>query len=143
MWQVRLIALAVAVLAIGGGLVWFGESRYHKGFAAGKAQVQGEWNATIAEAKAKNEILRADGYTRAQEYLTRLNMLEKRYARTDAELRKALGQQFTCPASGVVGDIVLPASLVDSMFNREQSSDPAAGTATTRANPTVRPGTGP
>lgn len=138
--QARLIALLVGVLAliamVGGA--WY--TGHRSGYQAGQDKIQKQWDKAIVDARAADEVSRNEGYATAQEYLTRLNKLEKRYERTEANQRAALQQKFICPTSGVVGDIVLPAALVDSMFNRDEPGSAPPEPAATGTHPAVRPG---
>lgn len=137
--QARLIAGLVGILAVIAVVAGVWVARYHTGYKDGEARVQKKWDTAVDDARKADEVSRNEGYATAQEYLTRLNKLEKRYERTEANQRAALQQKFTCPTSGVVGDIVLPAALVDSMFNRDKPGDPAAEPATSGTDPSVRP----
>lgn len=123
---IALVSLAL-LIASGFGLLTYG---YAKGSKSGKAEVQSLWDESNKQAAKESAKLRTEGYTLAQEYLTRLNKLEARYVRTDSNLRRALAQPNVCPAGGTIGDVLLPSALVDSMFNRDESGSIAPGATT-------------
>jgi hypothetical protein len=129
------LAAALALVALIGGSYWY---TYSKGVTSGEEAKQAEWDEAKAKAEALNKEFREEGYALAAEYESQLNALEKRYARTDAKLRAALNEPLQCPASGKVGDVYLPASLVDSMFNREATGGNPAGPASSQPDATMR-----
>jgi uncharacterized protein HemX len=129
------LAAALALVALIGGSYWY---TYEKGDTNGAARKQAEWDAATAKAEAQNKEFREEGYELAAEYESKLHALEKRYARTDAQLRAALNEPVQCPASGRVGDVYLPASLIDSMFNREGPGSAAPGPAAGKPDAVVR-----
>lgn len=109
----NLIAAVVGVVALAGavfGLIGYGESQ-------GRAEVQAKWDKSIADAK---DVVASDarfGRQQADQLRTKLLTLEKNYAATNIQLSQALRKQVVCPASGEVGDVVLPADMVRGMFN--------------------------
>lgn len=117
--QLRLIALLVAVLALLGG----GAALWTKAYNAGKKEEQ----AKTAEAYKQQEKadaaevarVRSEGYQLAADLLLKLSSREAQLERTSKQLGQALRLPALCPNGGAAGDIVLPAQLVDSMFNRE------------------------
>lgn len=134
MFDLKLILLAAVLIALGGSH-WY---MFERGATHGEANVQAEWDKSKADAEARNKELREEGYELAAEYEEKLHALEKRYARTDAKLRAALNEPVQCPTSGRVGDVLLPASLVDSMFNREATVGDTAGPASAKPDATVQ-----
>lgn len=136
--QARIIAALVGLLvllAAGVGLYAWGHS---DGDEAGADRIQKKWDKAVKDAEAETARIRGEGYTLAAEYEAKLQTLEARYARTNVALRKALQQPVACPASGRVGDVVLPADLIDGMFNRERLGAGAPGPASTQPDPAVR-----
>lgn len=117
-----LIALIAWALSIGGA-VWYGHSL---GWNAREARVTAD---ALAELRAR-EAKAAEGHTISEQYESKLIDLESRYEKQSARLRAALRQRVQCPASGEVGDVVLPADVVGSMFHTsapaKAASEPAA-----------------
>lgn len=124
--QLRLLLLAGALLgllAATGAAGWYG---YRLGHTAGSAEVQGKWDKAQDAADEAAAAVRKTGFRAAELYQAKLTELEARYARTNVSLTKALSRKLVCPASGRIGDVVLPAALVDSMFNLDdRQGDPA------------------
>lgn len=132
--ETTVLAGVVALAALGGVVAW----SYNAGDTNGAKRVQASWDKTMRDADIENSKVRSEGYTLAAEYESRLHELEGRYERTNTNLRRALSGAASCPASGRIGDTVLPAALVDSMFNREPGSAAAPGPATAKPDATVR-----
>lgn len=125
--QVKLIAALVGlILALAGaGGLWI--KAYASGNKAGQYKVRQEWDSATRQAEAENKATREEGFKLAADLEAQLRELEVRYAATDDSLRRALRRPATCPKSGEIGDVLLPADLVDSMFNRQQSGHLAPG----------------
>lgn len=132
--ETTVIAGLVAVAALGGVLAW----SYNAGDTNGAARVQTRWDKAARSADVENSKLRGEGYTLAAEYESQLHDLEARYERTNTSLRRALARPASCPASGRLGDVVLPADLVDSMFNRDAGSATAPGPAASQPDRQMR-----
>lgn len=128
--QARVIALLVGMLAFittGAGAYWLG---HNHGDEAGAARVQGEWDEAERKAEADTKRIRGEGFELAAEYESQLNTLEKRYAASLTRQRNAQRLPVTCPASGEIGDVLVPADLVRSMFNRDEEGARLPGPAT-------------
>jgi hypothetical protein len=121
---VGLVGLLLAAGALG-GVWWHG---HHVGDASGAARVQAQWDDAVKKSEAETARVRAEGYTLAAEYEAQVHELEQRSARFP--LTAANNRQVTCPKSGKVGDVLLPADLVDGMFLR--AAEPAASGPRTR-----------
>lgn len=115
-----LLAALVGMAGAGTAGGWYG---YSTGKAAGAAEVQTAWDHAKELAEARKEADSTYAAKLDTDVTTFLSLLEKRYARSP--IAKALDRGVTCPKSGKVGDVVLPADLVDGMFNRP----PATGTS--------------
>lgn len=116
--QARVIALLVGALAFvlqGLGCYWAGHDHGDK---SGAARIQDQWDQAEKDAEAETKRIRVEGFELAAEYESQLNTLEKRYANSLAKQRAAQRLPFTCPKSGEIGDVLVPADLVRSMFNR-------------------------
>lgn len=94
-----------------------------------------QWGWDARQAKLDKETLQAvaDAQEREREALRIASKLEqglrsteKKYDRAVRQRREADQLPVTCPASGAVGDVVLPAGFIDSMFNRPADVEPAA-----------------
>lgn len=122
-----LVSLAGLLLSVGllGGLWLHGR---HVGDQQGSKRVQGAWDEAVKASEAETARVRAEGYTLAAEYEAQVHELEQRSARFP--LTAANNRQVTCPKSGKVGDVMLPADLVDGMFLR--AAEPAASGPRTR-----------
>lgn len=115
---IALLALALAVVLGGLGCYAWGHS---DGDDAGALRVQQEWDKAKDKAEQENQRIRGEGFDRANEFEAQLRELEKRYANVTAKRRAAQQLPVTCPATGVIGDVVVPAALVRSMFNRDDA----------------------
>lgn len=125
--QAKIIAALVGLILALAGLGGLWVKAYASGNKAGQAKVRGEWDSATRQAEAENKATRDEGFKLAAGLEAQLRELEVRYAATDQSLRRALRRPIACPKSGEVGDVLLPADLVDSMFNREQPGHPAPG----------------
>lgn len=125
--QVKIIAALVGLILALAGLAGIWVKGYASGNKDGQYKVQQEWDSATRQAEAENKATRDEGFKLAADLEAQLRELEARYAATDQDLRRALRRPFTCPKSGEVGDVLLPADLVDSMFNRQQSGHPSPG----------------
>lgn len=130
----RLLGLGLALAALGFGVWWI----YDNGKEAGENVVHAQWDKAKREAQAENEKARAEGYKLAAEYIIQLRELETRYGRTSARLRDALNAPAVCPASGRLGDLVVPAAVVDGMFLRDSGSPAAPGPSASQPDRAVR-----
>jgi hypothetical protein len=127
--QARVIILLVGALAFvlqGLGCYWVG---HNHGDEAGAERIQALWDDAEKQAEADNKRIRGEGFEIAAEYESKLNILEKRYANSLAQQRAAQRLPFTCPASGEIGDVVVPAELIRSMFNRTADGARLPGSA--------------
>lgn len=131
---VGVIALAV-LLSAAGGLVWYG-------YGWGSDHVQAKWDAQKVKDKLDIEkelqSARDEGYSLAQESITEKQELEQQYARLSTLYASSLRKKVTCPASGEVGDVVLPADLIGSMFIHSAVPASAPGSTPRRADARVR-----
>lgn len=127
--QLRVIILLCTLLglAAAGAALW--TKGYSNGKRAGAAEVQEAWNVQAEAGKKETERIRKEGYQLATEFLIRLNKREAILARTTTRLNHALAQPAQCVAGDRLGDLLLPAELVDSMFNREPLPASAPGAA--------------
>jgi hypothetical protein len=121
------LVLALAAAALG----WALSLLYDSGKAAGAAEVQVRWDKAKADAEAETSRLRAEGYKLAADYVVQLRQLEGRYAQKSQRLRVALDAPAVCPSSGRLGDVVVPAAVVDGMFLRDDGgrADPPGPSA--------------
>lgn len=117
---------ALALAAALGGLWGHG---YSKGNKQGSARVTQAWQASVEQAREEATAIRAEGQQRAAALEVTLGQLEKQHAATAVTLRSALRRPVSCPASGRLGDLLLPADLVDGMFGYDAPGSGAAGPA--------------
>jgi hypothetical protein len=129
--ELRLIAVLVAVLALLGG----GAALWTKGYSVGKRAEAAEREKTAKAQQEANDKetarIRNEGHALATDLLIKLGNREDLVERTSQQLAQALRRPALCPAGGSIGDLVLPADLVDSMFSREPR--PAANAASAGA----------
>jgi len=105
-----LAAIAVAVaLAAGAGEL--------HGRKVGRDAVQAEWNEAKLAAVAEAEKVRREAFVLSEQLEADLTALKGKYAIAISQRRKALEAQVVCPVSGQIGDLVVPAAVVRSMFN--------------------------
>lgn len=127
--QLRIIALLVGLLALLGGAGALWTKAYNAGKRA-EAATQAEAHKMQQEAADKETVrIRDEGYQLATGLLLKLSNREALLERTSTQLGEALKLPASCPAGGSVGDIVLPAGVVDGMFNREPRPAAAAASA--------------
>lgn len=120
--ETKLAIAAAALVTL--SLAAAGCVRY--GYTWGRDNVQDKWDAAkveaqIAVAKALDTQQR-EAYTISLKYQNDIKSLETRNAKLATKSTEALRTKVVCPSSGYVGDVVLPAALVDSLFFH----DPAA-----------------
>lgn len=115
---------ALALSAVTGGVT------YWQGNARGKATVNAEWQKERDDLAAKREEDAEFAQNLGFSFEATLTDIEKRYARTPIAAANRL--PVICPKSGLIGDVVLPAALLDSMFNREAT---ATGTEASPGEP--------
>jgi hypothetical protein len=112
--------LAVAFVAVGALLGAYASGRLHQSVIddASWAQVSAEADSAVKEAnktaKAQVDKLAAD-----------LKRLEAQRANDKSALQKALRAKVVCPASGEVGDVVVPADVVRRMWSPAAASQSA------------------
>jgi hypothetical protein len=131
--RVALLALTLVVLA------WL----HHDGYTRGEQKVQSAWDAQKVKDKqeADNELQssRDASYSLASQSLEEKKQLEKQYARLSTLYASSLHQKVTCPASGEVGDVVLPANLIVGMFvHGGAAAASSPGSTSARVDATVR-----
>ena len=134
MSTLELLALrSLLVIALVCGAGWWCYSK-------GEDHIQAKWDADKVERQSKeNTELQADrdkAYTLAVDYESMHHDLEAKYAIKSADLNRALRAPVSCPASGSVGDVVVPADVVRGMFLRS-AADPA-GAAASQPDTVVR-----
>ena len=106
-------AIVIALLiAMGSSL---GGAYY--GYQRGKERVQLKWDKQKVKDAEETKKQRDEGFVIAAELENDLTELRTRYARVNAQRTAALNEQIECPASGRIGDLVVPAATVRSMFN--------------------------
>lgn len=120
--------LAVALMLYG---VW------RHGHKVGKLEAEVKCQQTIDQAKAEASKDKDAGYAIAANLEVQLRKLEARNAKAEAKLRTALDAPFTCPASGRLGDVVIPAAVVDSLFDHGGDPSPP-GPASSQPDAAVR-----
>lgn len=122
------MVLAIALMLFG---VW------KHGHKTGKLEAEVACRAAIDQAKAEADKDKDAGYAIAANLEAQLRKLEARNAKAEAKLRTALDVPFQCPASGRLGDVVIPAAVVGSLF--DHSGDPSPpGPASSQPDATVR-----
>lgn len=89
---------------------------------------QAELNEETIKRQAEIDKKRDEGFELAAQAESKLNELEKKYAKLLQQRRAADKLKVQCPASGEIGDVVVPAGFLDSMFNRPApaQAEPAA-----------------
>lgn len=125
------VAACVAV-----GAAWFHGKGV--GWDQREAQALQDERAAREEADKRVDRVRTEGLEQSQRYEDKLRDIEGRYARTNRTLREALAQPVKCPASGAVGDIVVPAGVVAGMFNREAPAASASAPGPSASEPAGR-----
>lgn len=95
---------------------------------AGREEVRAEWREADrlrlqAEASQRASDLDA-AYSLAAEYEAQRHDLEIRHAETTATLKKSLQRPISCPAGQKLGDLLLPADVLDGL--RAAGADRAA-----------------
>lgn len=135
------LALGVAALAatlMSGAGLWARSA----GKDAGRAEVRAEWEAARAAERAEVQRVSLQAQAQATALEGKLRETERRHAKTSAQLRAALdapSEGVVCPpVGGRVGDVVLPAAVIDGMFNRDTSSPAAPESAASGAHAAVR-----
>lgn len=115
-----LIGVVLWALSIAGAL-WYA---YDWGWEARQAEL----NKDIVKQQEETDKKRNEGFELAAQYESQRNELEKKYAKLLQQRRAADKLKVQCPASGEVGDVVVPAGFLDSMFNRAApaQAEPAA-----------------
>jgi hypothetical protein len=129
------VAALAAAASAAGACVWYG-------YNWGADSVHAKWGKAQEEAglaaAAEKESVRESSYALARELQTQLDTAEKRYAQLSSRYTKSLGSKFECPASGVIGDVVLPADLTDSLFITDKQAANKAGPAASGASAALR-----
>ncbi len=136
--EVKLALGLAALLALAGaaaGCVWYG-------YDWGAQTVQRKWDAQKVQdtinTQKELETERDAGYALASEAIGEKRELELSYANLSAQFEDALRSKLNCPKSGQVGDVVLPASLVTSMFITDRVPTPTARPASAGINASVQ-----
>lgn len=127
----------IGILLIVLGVVT-GVAEWH-GFGRGEDSKQAEWNAAKLKAEEEQAKKRDEGFVIAAELESELHELKGKYASIVSQRRAALSEQITCPASGKVADLVVPAATVRSMLNIDVARA-ASGPAATESPYALRPG---
>jgi hypothetical protein len=136
--QAKVLLGAVALLVLLGGLTGL----YFYGYNKGAASVQADWDkerhniADLAEKELEED--RDIGYQLAVEWQHELSQLKVKYDDLNTKYRNSLKSPVVCPASGQIGDVVLPADLVDSLFTSDKRPVSTAGSASAGTNGAVR-----
>jgi hypothetical protein len=117
-------AILLIVLAGGGGVAW----GWHKGAESERAE-------QIVKQEDEARAIRREAFQVADRLLTDLSKLKGNYDYVVAERDHALSAKFTCPASGKIGDIVVPIEVVRSMFNVRSPAGTARPPATRASAP--------
>lgn len=116
----RLLIAVIAVALALGAATWFG---YSLGWNARQVKVNTDELAALREREGKAK----EGHTVAEQYESKLIELETLYEKQGVQLRTALRRKVVCPASGELGDVVLPADVIRGMFPSAHSAPvPAA-----------------
>lgn len=126
----KLGLLALALVAVSVALAGVYATGYASGYSNGTDSMREQWEEAQQAARTENERVRKEGFALAQTLEKKLADLEVRYGTASAKLRDALNAKVACPASGRLGDIVLPAAVVDSMFGNAGEAGPATGQPT-------------
>lgn len=106
--------VALLVLFLGSAsCLWYG-------YNWGAQRVQAKWDAQQVKDKTRLDIelqeQRNANRSLVEESLTETKDLNAKYAKLSTLYASSLHKKIICPASGEVGDIVLPSELVSSMF---------------------------
>lgn len=109
------------LLAVGGGL-------YNAGKTAGERKVQALWDKAIEAAEEETQRIRNEGFVLAKKYRQQVREMERRYEAADRNIHELLQRPLICPASGKLGDVVVPAAVVDSLFG-DDTVAPGSATA--------------
>jgi hypothetical protein len=117
---------AILVLIASAALLF---SAFATGWHYGAERRQAKWDKQKLADQTEATKIREEGFELAAQYESDLNELRGKYARVQAERRRALQEKFECPASGVIGDVVVPAAVVRSMFNVTEPTPEAPGPA--------------
>ena len=120
-----LIALIAVVLALGCA-AWFG---YSLGWDARQVKVNTDALAALREQEGKAR----EGHSVSEAYERKISELESRYEKLAMRRRTALQQPVACPASGTLGDVVLPADVIRGMFPSAASAPESAASEPHRA----------
>jgi hypothetical protein len=117
----------------------------HVGYAEGAQAKQSEWDTdNLVRQGAERTARDADrdaGYALAAEFDKKAHDMEQQYASTRQQLATALRRKVVCPASGAVGDVVVPVDIIRGMFGTPAPADPAGSaprSATAEPNAVVR-----
>jgi hypothetical protein len=130
-----LLGLLLVLLAVGGA-GWFG---YNKGYDHGERDKAAEWDQAVKDAELVKAETRLAGWEKADKLESDLNVLKGKYNVVLSQRKKANNSPVTCPASGVIGDVVVPVAAVRSMFNiPDPSTGDAAGPAPAQSASAVR-----
>ena len=138
-----MLHLYAIVAAIGIVAAALGLGEWH-GREAGADKVQAKWDAEkSAAAQLEQKARKGDndaGYRLAAELVAQAQKSEQRYVQASTDLRKALTRPISCPPGGKVGDVLLPADVVRSMFNRADPGGGAPGPAAAQPDAALRGG---
>lgn len=114
----RYLLQVLVTLALVAGLFWLG-------WSFGQQAMQADINRQTLDALNDAALRRDRGYKIAAQYEKQLTNLQADYAKLQRKRRAADALPVQCPASGAVGDVVVPAGFVDSMFNRTGPVQPS------------------
>lgn len=128
-----LVELAIVLVILGGAV---GAAEWH-GYTRGETSKQGEWDAAKVKADEEMAKKRDEGFVIAAELESDLHDLKGKYAIVLSQRKTALQQQVTCPASGQIGDLVVPAATVRSMLNIDVAR-PADGASAAKLTDALR-----
>lgn len=106
------LSLLLCVLA-SVGCYYYGE---RVGYGEGEAAKQREWNDVQHAEREENDRIRSDAFDLALQLQKQLIALGDSYAKLQADGERANQLPVNCPQSGKVGDLVLPAEFISSMF---------------------------
>lgn len=95
---------------------------YFLGRTHGADHVQQAWNNETVRRERELQTVRELADKASAEHELEASKLRRQLAEGQRKLRASLQGTFTCPASGKLSDIVLPAAVVDSLFIRAKAS---------------------
>lgn len=98
---------------------------YLLGRSHGADHVQQAWNNETVRRERELQTVRELADKASADHEVEASKLRRQLAAGQRKLRASLQGAFTCPASGKLSDIVVPAAVVDSLFVRAKADLPA------------------